>query len=185
MSQKKSMGYLPMAKEDNYMTPAYAIKDLFEYLGESVKGKKIWEPFYGNGGSTKLMKEMGFDVVDCQGKDFYTTSPPDQDAVLVTNPPFSDKRKILNVIINKYKVKMFAILLPTQILFSQYFRRLISGMDIDILLPHARIQFLKHGAPIPERCPLDTAWFCHGLVVTPQPLPVKIHVLPQQPDRKS
>ena len=50
------MGYLPMAKEDNYMTPAYAIKDLFPDL-ESVREKKYGN-LYGNGGSTKLMKEM-------------------------------------------------------------------------------------------------------------------------------
>lgn len=171
--------------DDDYMTPAFALQDLFSYIHECVGGVTVWEPFFGDGGSTRKIRELGYNVIDCEGKDFFVAPPPpeDENVILVTNPPFSDKRKIMDCIINKYKVKKFAVLLPTQILFSQYFRKMIEPIHVDILLPKARIQFLRRGNRMTERCPIDTAWFIHGLDLTNPRMKVDVHQLPEVGDR--
>ncbi len=185
MAQVRRLASIVQNEDDDYMTPAFALQDLFSYIRENAEGLTVWEPFFGDGGSTRKIRELGYNVIGCEGKDFYVAPPPEgENIILVTNPPFSDKRKIMECIINKYKVKKFAVLLPTQILFSQYFRKMIEPIHVDILLPKARIQFLRRGDAMTERCPLDTAWFIRGLDLSNSRLDVNFHHLPQVGDRK-
>jgi len=164
--------------DDDYITPLYALKDLFSYIHEGVQGSRIWEPFYGDGGSTEKIKKLGYNVIECRGKEFFTTPPPvGEDVVMVTNPPFSIKKEVLEQIIRVQKVKKFAILLPAQVLFAKYFKKLTEGMRIRVLLPNSRIQFLKGGEKT-VRCPLDTAWIVHGIPFTKEPLPLEFDLLP-------
>ena len=67
-------------KHDDYMTP----KSAWEAIKHLVpKDKVIWEPFYGDGNSGQLLREIGFDVIH-QDEDFFENNRGD---IVISNPP--------------------------------------------------------------------------------------------------
>lgn len=98
------------SKSDNVFTPYYAVEPLLKYL---PKDKIIWCPFDEDWSAYyNLLKENGFQVVRSslvEGQDFFTYEPEKWD-IIVSNPPFSLKDKILKRLYSFNKP--FAILLP-------------------------------------------------------------------------
>ena len=72
---------------DDYMTPKYAWENIKQYI---PKDKVIWEAFYGNGESGNYLREMGFNVIH-EEVDFFEN---DLGEVIVSNPPFSESKKL-------------------------------------------------------------------------------------------
>ena len=71
---------------DDYMTPKYA----WEWIKDFIpKDKIIWEAFYGDGGSGKIITYLGFNVIH-EETDFFTNSMGD---VIVSNPPFFQEER--------------------------------------------------------------------------------------------
>ena len=102
---------------DDCYTPFYAVEPILEFL---PKDKIIWCPFdEGWSAFVQLLKERGFKVVNSSlsaNKDFFEYEPKCWD-ILVSNPPFSKKDKVLQ---RCYELgKPFAILLPIQSLQSE------------------------------------------------------------------
>jgi hypothetical protein len=170
--------FTPFNTDDEYMTPTYAFRDFFSYVNIDKEQYTLWEPFYGDGRSSEIMEGFGFDVIRCQGKDFFLTPPPEGDnIIMVTNPPFSTKKEVLRYVLEVYNIQRFAILLPSQTFYAKYFQKMLSGdRKITMLVPPARVQFVKNG--VKTRCnALDTAWMVSGLPL-PEP-PHGIHYLPE------
>jgi len=151
--------------DDEYMTPTYALRDFFSYTKIDKERFKLWEPFYGDGQSGKTMKAFGYNVIECKDKDFFQTPAPSEDnVIMITNPPFSQKKDVLNHILNVMNFKRFAILIPSSTFFAKYLHKMIADKkeSFQMLIPNARIQFVKNG--VKTRCnALDTAWFVSGI----------------------
>ena len=106
-------GYLTASKTDksneNY-TPYYAVEQIIKYL---PKDKIMWCPFDEEWSSFyNLLKEHGFNVVRSslsEGQDFFTYEPDRWD-IIVSNPPFNIKDKILERLYSFNKP--FAVILP-------------------------------------------------------------------------
>ena len=81
--------------DDEYMTPLYAFNGLFEYI-QLDKSTKIWEPFFGDGGSVQKIQKIGYEQVHAENVNFFECTPPDKDTMIVTNPPFSIKKQLSN-----------------------------------------------------------------------------------------
>jgi len=75
-------------KHDDYMTPLSAWDSIKEYI---PKDKLIWEAFYGDGQSGKHLEQLGFNVIH-EEIDFFDNDKGD---IIISNPPFSDKIKII------------------------------------------------------------------------------------------
>lgn len=95
---------------DEVYTPFYAVEPLLEFL---PKDKKIWCPFDEEWSAFyQLLSENGYEVAISnlkEGKDFFKYEPDDWD-ILVSNPPFSMKDKVLK---RAFELeKPFALLLP-------------------------------------------------------------------------
>ena len=106
-----NIGYLTSNKEENELyTPYYAVDHIMKYI---PKDKTIWCPFDEKWSSFyRKFKENGFDVVRssiAEGQDFFEYEPEKWD-VIVSNPPFSLKDKVLKRLYSFGKP--FAILLP-------------------------------------------------------------------------
>lgn len=106
-----NVGYLTSDKEDNELyTPYYAVDHIIKYL---PKDKIIWLPFDCEWSSFyQRLKEEGFNVVRSslqEGQDFFEYEPDEWD-IIVSNPPFSLKDKVLKRLYSFNKP--FAILLP-------------------------------------------------------------------------
>ena len=83
-------------KHDDYMTPKHAWDDIKQYIPEEYK--TIYEPFYGDGKSGENLKQIFSDkTIIHNNVDFYEyVTIYNYDAIL-SNPPFSDAKKIFRI----------------------------------------------------------------------------------------
>lgn len=146
-----NVGYLTSDKEDNELyTPYYAVDHIVKYL---PKGKIIWLPFDEEWSSfNKRLTELGYKVVRsslAEGQDFFEYEPEHWD-LIVSNPPFSIKDKVLERLYSFNKP--FAVLLPLNPLLKvkqdisilkMVFRFLVLMQEFVITIRIIWIQLLK------------------------------------------
>lgn len=162
-----NQGYLksectPEAQE--MYTPFYAVEPIIKYIPKSMK---IWCPFdKGWSAFVQSFKESGYNVtnshIDEGGGDFFQFSPNDYD-IIVSNPPFKNKDKVLQRL---YELnKPFAILLPLNSLQGtsryKYFKRGIQLLSFDQRIGYHNTQSMDK--PI-EGSPFATAYFCRNIL---------------------
>jgi len=122
-------------KDDDYMTPKSAWESIKQYIPQD---KIIWEAFYGDGKSGQYLHELGFTVIH-EPIDFFQENRGD---VVVSNPPFSLKMKVLKRL--KELDKPFILLLPATTLGTRTLQDLY-GNDIQLIIPKGRISYTKNG----------------------------------------
>lgn len=159
-----NIGYLTSDKEDSELyTPAYAVDPIIKYL---PKDKIIWCPFSEEWSMFyKRLKEVGFKVVRSslvENKDFFEYTPEEFD-LIVDNPPFSIKDKVLERLYSFNKP--FAVLLPLNSLQGKtrykYFKQGIQILSFD-----ARVSYhdKDHMDSVVKGSPFATAYFCRDLL---------------------
>lgn len=141
-------------KHDDYMTPKYAWENIKEYI---PKDKVIWEAFYGDGTSGEYLEEMGFNVIH-KPIDFFESNEGD---IVVSNPPFSKSKEIINRL--KILDKPFILIMPTSKLNTSYIRENFKDSDdkLQIIIPRKRIQFIKNGNELQNKCNFDCFYYCY------------------------
>lgn len=73
---------------------------------------KVWLPFNDTNSVWKhVLTEKGYEVVCTEG-DFFTTEPPEGVQCIISNPPFSLKKEVMNRI-KRLNIR-FALILPFQ-----------------------------------------------------------------------
>jgi|TARA_R110002020_G_scaffold158663_2_gene342056 hypothetical protein len=143
---------------DDYMTPKYAWENIKQYI---PKDKVIWEAFYGNGESGNYLREMGFNVIH-EEVDFFEN---DLGEVIVSNPPFSESKKIMKRMLELDKP--FIMIMPSSKINTNYFREW-RNKNIQIIIPRQRIHFIKLvNGEIPENyksaCNFDCFYYCYKM----------------------
>ena len=160
-----NIGYLQSDKENNelYTPPFYAVDPILKYI---PKDKIIWCPFDEEWSAFyRRLKEEGYNVVRSSlkdGQDFFTYEPNKWD-MIVSNPPFSSKDKVLERLYS-FK-KPFAILLPLNSLQGKTrFKFFTQG--IQLLSFDSRISFHKPDSMdiVIKGSPFATAYFCKDLL---------------------
>ena len=136
------------------MTPKYAWENIKEYI---PKNKVIWEAFYGDGKSGTYLEELGFKTIHNKDDDFFETNKGD---ICVSNPPFTKVKEILNRLVELDKP--FILILPSSKINTQYVRNLfIEQKDkLQIIIPRKRIQFIKDGNDLQNKCNFDCFYYC-------------------------
>ena len=143
-------------KHDDYMTPKYA----WEWIKDFIpKDKQIWEAFYGDGESGRYLTDLGFNVIH-EEIDFFTNNVGD---IIVSNPPFSQKKEIFTRLIELDKP--FIMICPSSAINTKYIRNLFKFNNLQIIIPHKRINFTKLvNGKIPDnwgdRCNFDCFYYC-------------------------
>ena len=140
-------------KHDDYMTPKYAWENIKEFI---PKDKVIWEAFYGDGKSGEYLQELGFDVLH-NDDNFFENNNGD---VVVSNPPFSKAKEVLSRLVALNKP--FILILPSSKINTQYVRNLFKDQDdkLQIIIPKKRIQFIKNGNELNNKCNFDCFYYC-------------------------
>lgn len=159
-----NIGYLTSDRaSDSLFTPFYAVEPIIKYL---KKDKKIWLPFDCEWSAFfQRLKEAGFDVVRShisEGKDFFRYEPDEWDLIVI-NPPFPIKDKVLERLYSFNKP--FAILLPLNSLQGKTrYKFFVQG--IQILSFDTRICYHdnKHMDEVVKGSPFATAYFCRDLL---------------------
>ena len=159
-----NIGYLTSDKEYNELySPFYIVDHIIKYL---PKDKIIWCPFDEEWSAFYVrLKECGYKVIRSSLKDNqnFFEYEPDQWDIIVTNPPFSIKDKVLNRLYSFHKP--FAVFLPLNSLQGksrfQYFKQGIQILSFD-----SRVCYhdQKHMNSVVKGSPFATAYFCKDLL---------------------
>lgn len=148
---------------DEVITPFYAVEPLLKYL---PKEKIIWCPFDCDWSAfVQTFKENGYNVVSSHledGKDFFSYEPEQWD-IIVSNPPFSKKDRVLE---RCYSFnKPFCLLLPINSLQGQKrYKSFENG--IEILVFDKRIDYHTRGnfKTYTKGNHFASGYFCHNIL---------------------
>ena len=136
-----------VARDECYTTSAESDK-LVNYLTENNlinKSMLIWLPFDNELSNIyKSLHQAGYKTILTNlelGLDFYTTEPQEWD-VIITNPPFSGRTKLMHRLLSFGKP--FIILQATQFFNNQHAVNCLCEFsdDFQFILPRSRMNFL-------------------------------------------
>lgn len=154
--------YQTSGKNDECLTPDWVVKAIMKYIPR----KKIWCPFDKEDSAfVRVLRSDGFDVEHshiCDGKDFYEYEPDGWD-VIVSNPPFTNKRKIFQRAFSFGKP--FMLMMTAQWLNDAAPIQLYIENEAEMQLIHfdKRIEFScpdgKNG-----KVPFKTIFFCRDIL---------------------
>lgn len=126
-------------KNDECFTPRYAVEPIIKYI---PRDKIIWCPFdTADSEFVKMLTEKGYNVTYShisQGQDFYTYEPDKWD-IIISNPPFTNKRKIFERALSFNKP--FALLMTNTWLNDSAPKQLFKDKDLQLLMFEQRIEF--------------------------------------------
>jgi hypothetical protein len=132
------------SNDEWYSTPSSWDK-ILPYIN---KNKKIFEPFYGGGHTFKYFKKNGYKVIGNKSLDFFDDKSNKyfkKCDMIVTNPPFSTKYKILKRLV-EFK-KPFILILPLHCINTLSFRKSFNDdmSDVSVMIPKGRLKFIQKG----------------------------------------
>ena len=130
-------------KTDLWKTPEEAVNVIVPYIKKYFKDKIVWCPFDDeNSNFVKIFKKENIKVVFSHidnNQDFFKYEPENWD-IMVSNPPFSLKDKILK---RAYDLnKPFALILPIFSLSGKYRWNLFRDKKLQVLITKNRICFI-------------------------------------------
>ena len=142
---------------DECYTPRYGVEPLLKYI---PKDKIIWCPFDTEESEfVKLFKENGFNVVYSHistGQDFYTYEPEKWD-ILISNPPFTNKRKIFERALSFNKP--FALLMTNTWLNDSAPKQLFREKELQLLMFEQRIEYNKN-----KKITFSSSYYCYNFL---------------------
>lgn len=138
-----NVGYLTCdrtASGDEVFTPFYAVEPLLKYIS---KDKIIWCPFDEEWSAYyQVFSENGYKVIRSslqEGQDFFTYEPNEYYDIIISNPPFSKKDKILKRL--DEIGKPFMILLPVASIQGEHRYRWCFKNGIQLLAFDNRVNY--------------------------------------------
>ena len=134
-------------KNDCYTTPKSAYVSIKPYVPLNVS---ICDPFYYDGKCGTYMKEV-FDTSAIIHNDGDAFENIPQSDMIITNPPFTVKFKVLEYLVNLNRP--FMCLLPVMSITTKSFRSVKDFEDFQFIFPNGRINFEK-----PDK-KMKGAWF--------------------------
>ena len=144
---------------DEYYTPDWVWRQIQCFI---PRDKVLWEPFPGNGQSTRCLRGMGY-AVHSDDADFFECGPR-REEVVVTNPPFSRIREIVDRFVEWQQP--FIMVMPMSRLSVKYFQQSMNRMseDLTIIVPSKRIDFDRPDGCY-SKCPFDCGIYCYKIDV--------------------
>ena len=146
---------------DECMTPDYGVMPIIKYLS---KDKIIWCPFDKKDSEfVKILTSKGFKVVYSHidnGQDFYTYEPEEWD-VIVSNPPFTNKRKIFERALSFNKP--FALLMSNTWLNDSAPKQLFADKQLQLLMFEERMKFINNGV-IQNKITFSSSYYCYNVL---------------------
>lgn len=143
------------------MTPRYGVLPIVNYL---PKDKIIWCPFDKEDSEfVKVLTEQGYKVVYSHienGQDFYTYEPKEWD-ILVSNPPFTNKRQIFERALSFGKP--FALIMSNTWLNDSAPKQVFKDKQLQLLMFEERMKFSNNGV-VQNKITFSSSYFCYNLL---------------------
>jgi len=142
--------------DDDYTTPKYVWKMLDGIID---KNAVIYDPYYNKGETKQYLTELGYKNVIHYKEDFYTNHHKYTYDIILTNPPYSNKKKVFTAL--KQIDKPFIVIMPVSTITKKFTRDIF--MDkLQLLIPPKRMQFEKNGINN-KRCWFDTLFLAYKM----------------------
>jgi hypothetical protein len=146
---------------DEHLTPAYAVAPIIKYIPQDAI---IWCPF--DLPSSNFVIEIGktHQVVSSHisaGQDYYSYEPEHWD-IMVSNPPFTKKRKIFERALSFNKP--FALLMSMTWLNDNAPVKLFENRDLQLLMLDKRIHFINADGTVNDRPTFACGYYCVDLL---------------------
>lgn len=162
MSKKSNEILYSKGKNDECYTPKYGVIPIVKYLD---KNKIIWCPFDTDESEfVKVLKKEGFKVINSHikyGQDFYTYEPEKWD-IIVSNPPFTNKRKIFERCIAFGKP--FALIMSNTWLNDSAPKQLFSDVDLQLLMFDKRMEFIQEDGQSNGKITFSSSYYCYDIL---------------------
>jgi len=142
---------------DECYTPAYGVQPILEFIPPSAV---VWCPFDTE--DSEYVKQISKNnrVIRshiAEGKDFYHYEPTEEWDMIVSNPPFTNKRGIFTRALSFNKP--FALLMSNDWLNDSAPKQLFSQKDLQLLMFDKRIRFITNQA-INDKVTFSSSYFC-------------------------
>lgn len=148
-------------RNDECMTLPYAVKPIIKYI---PPGNIVWCPFdKADSEFVKQISNAGFEVVHSHiddGQDFYDYEP-DLWNVIISNPPFTGKRRIFERALSFGKP--FALIMSNTWLNDSAPKQLFRNKQLELLMFEQRMLFNNRGQ-IDKKITFSSSYFCHDFL---------------------
>lgn len=154
---------------DHVATPRWVVENIYDLI-DIYQYKSIWFPFNNYDSQFKLkadelqLKYKATHIFDDLQNDFFTTDPPENCDLMISNPPFSLQYEILVRsfdLIEQNKIKSFALLLPLSTLETPKRADLYEKYadKLSVIIFKKRITFLGKKTGFNKAC----CWVCYNI----------------------
>lgn len=146
---------------DECYTPLKPVEIIKEYISDDLV---IWCPFDKK--ESNFVKHLSktnkviFSHIE-NGEDFYNYEPEQWD-IIVSNPPFTNKRLIFERVLSFNKP--FALIMSNTWLNDSAPTKLFKDKDLQLLMFNERINFLNKDYEDMGRPPFSSSFYCYNLL---------------------
>lgn len=146
-------------KNDECLTPDYGVRPIVKYIPD---GAVVWCPFDKESSEfVKQIRASGHKVISSHidnGQDFYTYEPQEHWDCIVSNPPFTNKRKIFERALSFNKP--FALIMSNTWLNDAAPKQLFKDKDLQLLMFDRRIRYKNNGV-VNNKITFSSSYYCH------------------------
>lgn len=143
---------------DECYTPDYGVRPILKYI---PKDAVVWCPFDTDESQfVQLISQNGNKVIASHishDQDFYLYEPECHFDCIISNPPFTNKRKIFERVLSFNKP--FALLMSLTWLNDAAPKQLFFEKDLQLLMFDKRIKFSNNGV-VNNKITFSTAYYC-------------------------
>lgn len=142
---------------DECYTPDYGVKPILEFIPEGVT---VWCPF--DTPESEFVKQISkqnpvvYSHID-YGQDFFFYEPPEWD-VIVSNPPFTNKRKFFERALSFEKP--FALIMTNTWLNDSAPKQLFRHKDLQLLMFDKRMKFQSPDGRDNNKITFSSSYYC-------------------------
>ena len=157
MKNSKEVLY-SVGSNDECMTLDYAVEPIIKYI---PKNSTVWCPFDTE--QSEFVKQImanGNKVIHShisEGKDFYTYEPCVHWDCIISNPPFTNKRRIFERALSFNKP--FALIMSNTWLNDSAPKQLFKDKDLQLLMFDKRMKFMNNGE-IQNKITFSSSYYC-------------------------
>jgi hypothetical protein len=154
--------YSPGANDECF-TPEYGVRPVLQYIPQ---GAVCWCPFDTESSHfVKLIQAAGHTVISSHlsdGKDFFTYEPEGHWDVIISNPPFTDKRKIFERALSFNKP--FALIMANTWLNDAAPKQLFATRDLQLLMFDKRMEFSQRDGKVNNKITFSSSYYCYNFL---------------------
>ena len=146
---------------DECMTPSYAIYPILKYIPKNLV---IWCPFDKKDSEFVKVLSKTNEVIYSHienGEDFYNYEPEKSWDIIISNPPFTNKRKIFERCLSFNKP--FALLMSNTWLNDSAPKQLFKDKDLQLLMFDKRIRYENNGI-VQDKITFSSSYYCYNFL---------------------